>query len=215
MSRSLLLTLALLVALLATAAPAGALASHDGWPPTSMLLMNKTDGSRPLDARPGFDPFGGRDRNYRCDSIHGTSSSCAGRFEHHGRHHFVITSQPGHSRLLGGHGNDVLHASPWGDVLWGDYKPCCQPASQHDRLIGGAGPDFIYASHGRNVIRSGAGTDAIHAHFGHGRIDCGPGRDIVYVVKHHRGRWKLRNCEVVSTRTGESAPAWLTRQLPW
>ena len=96
MSRTLPLTLALLVVLLATAAPAGALASHDGWPPTTMLLMNKTDRSRPLDARPGFDPFGGRDPNYRCDSIHGTSSSCAGRFERHGRHHFVITSRPGH-----------------------------------------------------------------------------------------------------------------------
>jgi hypothetical protein len=204
-----------LLSLLAVPATAGALASHDGWPPVHMLLMNKTDKPRPLDARPGHDPFGGKDPNYRCDSVHGTSSSCADRFERHGRG-YVITDRPGHSRLLGGHGDDRIHASPWGDVIWGDYKPSGQPTSQHDRLWGGDGPDFIYASHGHDVIRAGRGPDAVHAHFGRGRIDCGPGRDIVYIAKHKRHRWKrLRNCEVISTKTGESAPRWLIRKLPW
>jgi hypothetical protein len=210
-----LLPAALLLAVAVDAAPASALASHDGWPPVHMLVMNKTDSSRPLDARPGYDPFGGTDPNYRCDSIHGTSSSCAGRFVRHG-HGYVITSRPGHSRLLGGHGNDTLHASPWGDVLWGDYKPSGQPGSQHDRLFGGAGPDFIYASHGYNYIRGGRGSDAIHAHFGYGTIDCGPGKDVVYVAKHKKRRWRqLRNCEVILTRTGQSAPGWFIRRLPW
>ena len=206
---------ALLLALTVDITPASALASHEGWPPMHMLVMNKTDSSRPLDARPGHDPFGGQDPNYRCDSIHSMSSSCAGRFVRRG-HGFVITDEPGHARLLGGNGNDTLHASPWGDVLWGDYKPSGQPGTQKDRLFGGAGPDFIYASHGWNTIRAGAGNDAIHAHFGYGRIDCGPGRDIVYVAKRSRNRWRsLKHCEVVSTKTGQSAPAWFLRKLPW
>src|SRR3954453_18696521 len=69
MLRSSLLVFILPVVLLAPAASASAMASHDGWPPTSMLVMNKTDRDRPLDARPGLDPFGGKDPNYRCDSI--------------------------------------------------------------------------------------------------------------------------------------------------
>src|SRR3954452_7327771 len=165
--------------------PAAGLASHDGWPPMDMLVMNKDDSSRPLDARPGFDPFGGVDPSYSCDTQHRLSASCAGRFEPAGDG-FVVTGRAGHSRLLGGHGNDRLHASPWGDVLWGDYKPSGQPGSQRDRLIGGGGPDFIYAGQVRNVIRGGAGSDAIHAHFGRGHIDCGPGRDIVYIANGHR-----------------------------
>jgi hypothetical protein len=214
-TRRLLPLLALLLAGLVAPAGASALASHAGWPSMDMLVMNKTDAARPLDHRPGFDPFGGADPNYRCDSIHGTSSSCAGRFVRGGRG-YVVTSRPGHARLLGGHGNDVLHAGPWGDVLWGDYKPSGQPGSQHDRLIGGAGPDFIYPSHGRNVVRGGAGNDVIHGHFGWGHVDCGPGRDVLYVKKHARRRWAtIKNCEVISTRTGESAPAWFLRALPW
>src|SRR3954452_17305322 len=102
--RSLALLPTLLVALALTPSSALALASHEGWPPMHMLLMNKTDRDRPLDARPGFDPFGGRDRHYRCDSIHGTSSSCAKRFKRKGRG-YVIRHRKGHSRLLGGHGN--------------------------------------------------------------------------------------------------------------
>ncbi|MEA2293105.1 MAG: hypothetical protein QOE86_744 [Solirubrobacteraceae bacterium] len=214
MLRSLVLALLLPVVLLVPVASASALASHEGWPPMDMLLMNKTDLNRPLDARPGADPFGGTDPRYSCDSIHGTTSSCIRRFVPHG-FGFVITSFPGHSWLLGGHGNDVLNASPWGDVLWGDYKPSGQPTSQSDTLIGGDGPDFIYPSHGYNVIQGGGGSDSIHGHFGHGSVDCGPGRDVLYVKAGHRGRWNIKNCEVISTQTGKSAPQWLLRQLPW
>jgi hypothetical protein len=214
-SLAVLLPLALLLAAALAPASASALADHSGWPPMDMLLMNKTDSSRPLDHRPGHDPFGGRDGDYRCDAIHGTSSSCVKRFERSGRG-YVVTSKPGHAWLLGGHGNDVIHAGPWGDVIWGDYKPSGQPTSQHDRLIGGAGPDFIYPSHGRNIVKAGAGNDVIHGHFGRGHIDCGPGRDVLYVRKHHRRAWKtIKNCEVISTQTGQSAPRWFIRALPW
>jgi hypothetical protein len=207
---------ALCAAAAALPASAPAMASHAGWPPMDMLLMNKTDSSRPLDARPGQDPFAGRDSRYSCDSIHKMSSSCAGRFVLNGdRTGLVITGKPGHSRLLGGHGDDTLYASPWGDVLWGDYKPSGNTSRQHDHLFGGDGPDFIYPSHGRNVIVAGAGNDVIHGHFGRGRIDCGPGRDVVYVHGAHPHSYKMTGCEVISTKTGESAPKWFIRKLPW
>src|SRR3954454_24361039 len=57
----LLLSVALAAAGLAAGA-ATANTSHDGWPKIDgVLLMNKTDSRRPLDARPGHDPFRGRD----------------------------------------------------------------------------------------------------------------------------------------------------------
>jgi hypothetical protein len=60
-------------AFMSVVVPAGANTSHDGWPTiTGMLLMNKTDSSRPLDARPGHDPFHGTDSVYSCDAVHKT-----------------------------------------------------------------------------------------------------------------------------------------------
>ena len=243
-----LTTLLLIAAVLAfRAAPAGAMASHVGWPDIDgMLLMNKNDDDRPLDARAGHDPFGGQDAEYRCDEIHLHSPSCFDALVPvlptdpldladllgTGRHKLdpsqldartalglglplVVGDAGGHDKLLGGHGDDTIHAGDDGDVLWGDYKPCCQPSRQRDVLTGGAGPDFIYASHGRNTIAGGGGTDIVHAHFGHGTIDCGAGRDIVYVHGAHPHRFKLTNCEVVSSKTGESAPRWALKKLPW
>lgn len=206
----------LLPALLLLLLPADALAKADqtGWPKFDHLVMNKNDSNRPLDARPGFDLFGGKDPEYRCDSLHGFSSSCNKRAVRKGRG-YVMTDTRGHHELLGGHGNDRIHAGEWGDVIWGDYKPSGQPTSQKDKLWGGKGSDFIYASHGRNVIKAGDATDIVHAHFGRGRIDCGAGKDIVYLKKGKRSRWKLSNCEVKSVRTGQSAPKWALKRLPW
>lgn len=231
-----LLLLAFTVFAFLRAAPAGALADHEGWPPyhngsrDTMLLMNKLDGDRPLDARPGLDPFGGQDRLYRCDAIHEQSDSCFPRLVplFNGLPlevldprlalaaglKLVMTGVEGHSRLLGGHGDDTIHASPWGDVIWGDYKPTNQTRRQTDHLYGGAGPDFIYPSHGRNVVKAGAGTDIVHGRFGHGTIDCGPGRDALYLPALD-GAYRIKNCEWKRKKTGESAPKWALRQLPW
>src|SRR5690242_10801673 len=139
-----------------------------------MLLMNKDDSARPLDARPGHDPFGGQDEDYSCDSVH-LVGDCQNRLVE-GEDGYVVTERAGHNELLGGHGGDTIHAGPWGDVIWGDYKPSGQPATQRDRLYGGPGNDHIYASHGSNTILAGAGNDWIKAHFGRGIIDCGAGR---------------------------------------
>ena len=175
--------------------------SHDGWPEINgVLLMNKDDSSRPLDARPGQDPFAGKDDVYSCDAEH-LRGSCQSRFVRGDGDGRVMTSRSGHNELLGGHGSDTIHAGPWGDVLWGDYKPSGQPSTQHDRLYGGAGRDFIYASHGVNTIKAGGGPDWIKAHFGRGSIDCGGGRDVVYISRKAQKHYKLRGCEQISHKT--------------
>ena len=106
-----------------------------------------------------------------------------------------------HNELLGGHGDDAIHAGKIGDVLWGDYKPGGQPESQVDRIDGGPGKDFIYASHGQNFIHAGGGADQIHAHFGHGEIWCGTGNVTLFLSHRSRKHYKLHGCERVSYRT--------------
>ena len=106
-----------------------------------------------------------------------------------------------HNELLGGHGSDTIYAGPWGDVIWGDYKPSGQPTTQRDRIRGGAGRDFIYAGHGWNSINAGPGNDWIKAHFGRGTIDCGPGVDALYVSRRARKHYTIRGCERISHKT--------------
>jgi Ca2+-binding RTX toxin-like protein len=203
------------------AAPAAANTSHDGWPKINgVLFMNKNDSDRPLDARPGMDPFGGEDSSYSCDELH-SPAGCIGHFvpaggaadptgpaegrDRGGRGFlsgpFVMAPERVHNELLGGHGNDTIHAGPAGDVLWADYKPSGQPTTQRDVVVGGAGRDFIYASHGRNTIDAGAGNDWLKAHFGRGTINCGPGNDLLYVSRKAQRVYKLRNCERISHKT--------------
>jgi hypothetical protein len=196
------------LAVAAWVAVAVANTSHEGWPAIDgVLLMNKTDSSRPLDARPGQDPFGGTDRRYSCDEIH-VRGGCHSRFVPHfdaasrpPQYGFVMSSQPGHNELLGGHGSDTIHAGPWGDVIWGDYKPSGQPANQVDHLYGGAGNDFIYASHGHNLSDTGGGNDVVHAHFGWGSITCHSSRTLVFLSHESRKRYQLHGCQRISYKT--------------
>jgi Ca2+-binding RTX toxin-like protein len=167
--------------------------SHQGWPRiTGVLLMNKQDQSRPLDARPGHDLFAGTDPSYSCDGLH-KNRSCA--------HASGVAARRGHNELLGGHGNDTVYAGTHGDVIWGDYKPSGQPSGQTDHLNGGVGRDFIFASHGYNVIHANGGNDWIKAHFGRGIIDCGRGRDILYVSRRAQKDYRIRGCETISHKT--------------
>jgi hypothetical protein len=185
--------LTLVVGLLTVAGPAAANTSHEGWPRiTGVLLMNKQDQSRPLDARPGHDLFGGTDPSYSCDGLH-KNHSCA--------HASGVAARRGHNELLGGHGNDTIFAGPHGDVLWGDYKPSGQPTAQVDRLTGGLGRDFIFAGHGYNIIRGNGGDDWIKAHFGRGSIDCGRGNDVLYISRRAQKHYKIRRCETISHKT--------------
>jgi hypothetical protein len=208
-----LISLALLASVLtavaatvAFAAPPGATnQKHDGWPEiTGMLLINRNDLDRPLDARPGHDPFGGQSPDYSCDGER-SSRNCDHRFvECEIGHGWCVTHEPGNNELLGGHGDDTIHGGPWQDVIWGDYKPNGQPLDQHDELNGGPGRDFIYASHGWNTIRAGSGPDFVKTHWGYGIVDCGPGRDTLWTARRNlrQKKYKIRNCERV--RTGAS-----------
>ncbi|MEA2155897.1 MAG: hypothetical protein QOE11_2037 [Solirubrobacteraceae bacterium] len=220
----LMLAAILMLALLAPSA--GAMTSHAGWPTiTGMLLMNKGDQSRPLDGRPGSDPFDGTDSAYSCDGEHqrticlatGIAFAPVGivcnakrlpvigdlpdflvRTICESPHTSTVPADVGHNELLGGHGNDVIHAGPAGDVLWGDFKETGQPTSQIDELDGGAGKDYIYASHGRNYIRTGGGADVVHAHFGHGSITCDAGSPTIYLSRKSRKRYRLHGCHHIS-----------------
>ncbi|MGZ4268415.1 MAG: calcium-binding protein [Solirubrobacteraceae bacterium] len=192
---------ALAVGMLLVLSPAAAAnTSHQGWPRIDMLLMNKTDRSRPLDARPGFDPFGGQDSRYSCDAVH-LRGSCQRWFEAGAGGGRVVGPHKLHSELLGGHGDDELHAGAFGDVLWADYKPSGQPTTQRDLVFGGAGNDFIYASHGYNDIEAGGGDDYVKAHFGHGVIDCGGGTDTLYISRRAQRHYRVRRCDRISHRT--------------
>jgi Ca2+-binding RTX toxin-like protein len=102
--------------------------------------------------------------------------------------------------LLGHHGSDRLRGGEAPDVLWGDWDPTGQPATQRDVIFGGGGTDFIYGSHGHNTIYGGAGNDAISVHYGRGLVDCGPGRDIYHVARSRRHRYRFRRCEKVDFR---------------
>jgi Ca2+-binding RTX toxin-like protein len=102
--------------------------------------------------------------------------------------------------LLGGHGSNVISGRGGDDVLWGDFNPSGQPASQVDRISGGRGHDFIYGSHGRNVISGGPGNDKIRVHYGRGVVDCGPGFDLYHVARSRRDRYRFVNCEKVDYR---------------
>jgi hemolysin type calcium-binding protein len=192
--------LAVVAGLLALAPAAGANTSHEGWPEIDMLLMNKTDRARPLDARPGADPLGATDPRYSCDAVH-KRGPCQRWFVPGAAGGRVVGNHKLHSELLGGHGNDVLRAGDFGDVLWGDYKPSGQPSTQRDVIIGGAQKDFIYASHGTNAIAAGGGDDWIKAHFGRGTIDCGGGNDLLFVSRRVQRRYVIRNCERISHKT--------------
>jgi len=206
-ARLTLLAFAALAVLATTTAVANT--SHQGWPRIDgMLLMNKTDSARPLDARTGHDPFGGADPQYRCDAVHLSqhcfhkAGRCVGSRDRHRRCDRIVVQATGrHHELLGGHGDDQIFAGPNGDVLWGDYKPSGQPGTQRDLLVGGAGRDFIYASHGTNTIQAGRGNDWIKAHFGRGSIDRGPGDDLLFVSRRAQKHYRIHGCERISHRS--------------
>lgn len=201
---------------------AGALrkASHKGWPKIDgMLLINKFDGNRPLDAREGRDPFGGQDPTYRCDAHH-RNQACfirAGACVPHERKTATCTTTPvmpfgsrKHHELLGGHGNDTIYGGDGGDVIWGDYKPDQwnrRALRQFDRITAGKGDDFIYASHGTNIIRTGGGRDIVHARYGFGRIYCESTMVTVNLSRRSKPRYTLYGCNRVTMRPVGTEPA--------
>jgi Ca2+-binding RTX toxin-like protein len=200
-ARTTLAALALLAVLAAgayAATPGAVNQRGDGWPEINgVVLFNDHDGNRPLDARPGNDPFMGTDPEYTCDGRQATSP-CDGFFVACGEGKLCNDVRRVHNELLGGHGSDTLFAGPEGDVLWSDFKPN-GPKGQVDKITGGDGRDFIYGGPGRNVIKAGAGNDFVKSRYGRGVVDCGPGNDIVYTSRRYRKRYTFRGCERKST----------------
>ena len=201
--RRVLLTLS--VALTAGGLVAGAATantSHDGWPKIDgVLLMNKTDRARPLDARPGHDPFGGRDRRYSCDAIH-KRGKCHRRFvRRRGVHGRVDDRPPRPQRAARRPRRRHDPRRTLGRRRLGRLQALGPAARQHDQIWGGPGRDHIYASHGKNAIRAGGGNDWIKAHFGRGLVDCGAGNDLLYISRRAQKHYKIRGCERISHKT--------------
>jgi hypothetical protein len=221
--RSLTVLLIAALAVLTAAAPSQALrkASHKGWPKINgMLLINKFDQSRPLDARPGADPFQHTDPSYRCDGDHQYQGCfiAAAACPRHPRHRNLCASAPvipltshRHHELLGGHGNDRIYGGRMSDVIWGDYKPdqqSRQALTQVDYLYGGGGSDFIYGSHGYNVIHTGSGKhDKVFVRYGRGEIYCESKDTLVNLSRRSKKRFKLHGCHRVTLRAVGTEPA--------
>jgi hypothetical protein len=211
--------LASALVLLLTAAPSLALrkATHKGWPTINgMLLINKFDQARPLDARPGADPFQRTDPTYSCDGDHQNqacfirSGACPPSPRYTARCEVTPvnpSSNRYHHELLGGYGNDTIYGGDAGDVLWGDYKPSGQPLTQVDHITGGSGNDFIYASHGINVIHTGGGRDRVNARYGRGDIYCDSPTVLVNLSKRSKKRFDLHGCKFVTLRPVGTEPA--------
>ncbi|HEX8206796.1 MAG TPA: calcium-binding protein [Solirubrobacteraceae bacterium] len=194
------LAIACALTAVAVAAPPGSVNQRgDGWPRINgMLLMNDHNGSRPLDARVGRDPFGGTDRKYRCDGKK-RGGKCKRFLERcEDGSGLCVKDMNVHNELLGGHGNDTIFGGAHGDVLWADFKPG-GPKRQRDKITGGAGRDFIYGGPGRNVIKAGPGNDFVKSRYGRGRINCGAGNDILYTSRRYKRRYKITGCERQST----------------
>jgi Ca2+-binding RTX toxin-like protein len=106
-----------------------------------------------------------------------------------------------HNELLGGHGDDTITAGDIGDVLWGDYKPSGQPATQTDVITGGPGKDHIYASHGTNTIVTKGGADQVHAHYGRGTITCATKKPLIFLSHRSKPHYKLKGCTRITFRS--------------
>jgi hypothetical protein len=114
-----------------------------------------------------------------------------------GQNHTLVGVKDVHNWLLGGYGNDTIMGGERGDVIWGDYHPEGQPASERDYLHGGAGNDWIYSSHGYNEIWTGAGDDHLALVYGYGTVYCnGPGRKTLVMRYLPQNRhWNLVGCD--------------------
>src|SRR3954465_1554856 len=209
------LLLLLLIFSGALAATAVASTSHDGWPEINgVLLMNKNDSPRPLDARPGHDPFDGKDATYSCDEVHVTGSC---------QQHFVGSGAPDpgpgdatdptnpasrrgerdrNARGVGNGGPMVGRSEQVHNELLGGRARRGQVTNE---LLGGHGSDTIHAAPSgdvlwgdykpsgqptsqRDVIVGGAGRAFIYASHGKNTIEAGGGNDW---LKAHYGRGSI------------------------
>jgi hypothetical protein len=168
-------------------------------------------GTAPYDAGlyTAFCPRGQRARAHRAEAFAASTSEAGwpakeclkmdkGRA---GRAHTLVGLNGVHNWLLGGYGNDTIIGGDRGDVLWGDYHPSGEPASQTAVILAGNGRNVIYANDTRNYVWTG--TDprtVVHAHVSgiSGVIHCQSPGIVVYVSRVSERHFTLDGCRHTS-----------------
>ena len=170
-----------------------------------MLLMNKRDQSRPLDARPGHDPFGGTDPTYSCDGLH-EDSTCVGqphKCRFHGTCRDRVVRQQRRAAQRAARRARQRHdpRRPLGRRDLGRLQ-AAGPADDARSTACTAARARTSSTPATAGTRSpaAAGADRIHAHFGHGIIRCSR-RTIAYLSRRSIKRYKLRGCRRISFKT--------------
>ncbi|MGI8802513.1 MAG: calcium-binding protein [Solirubrobacteraceae bacterium] len=193
------------LALVVPAAASAEKASHAGWPSiTGELLINKLDQARPLDGRPGSDPFDGSDSSVPCPGGQLHSHCVVGGIPLHG----PVTC----SKLLSTEAALAAQLRTTAPVL-----ACTRTLSSaaivpvgvgSNELLGGHGSDTLHAGpHGDVIwgdykatgqsysqidhIWGGAGNDFLYVSHGTNYVHTGGGTDVVHA---HFGRGAI-SCE--------------------
>lgn len=190
-------------------------ANHAGWPSiTGMLLQNSTNESRPLDGRPGQDPFDGSDPTYSCDGAQtgGSHHDCGYPGIGEGLRFTTLPQLEQECQDEGSASNAALPPLFPTAVLPPGLPPFCAhkyeetdlvPAGiGHNELLGGDSNDTIHAGPAGDVIwgdshaegndttqidrlYGGAGDDWLYASHGTNYIWTGAGEDHVLLVYGH------------------------------
>ncbi|HEX3874516.1 MAG TPA: hypothetical protein VHW26_10260 [Solirubrobacteraceae bacterium] len=224
--RSSRLSAALIAVALALMAPAASLAntSHAGWPPiTGMVLINLLDQPRPLDGRPGGDPFDGSFASKVCRPpshsecvpdgtllpvVPGVGVTCSA----------LVAAESALSAQL----NTPTPASVCSAPL---AKAALIPATiGHNELLGGGGSDTIHAGPAGDVIwgdykpnaqpttqfdrlYGGPGNDFIYTSHGTNFVSTGGGTDVVHAHFGH-GQIRCDSPTVTVFLSRVSRPGW-------
>jgi hypothetical protein len=118
-----------------------------------------------------------------------------------GRKHTLVGLNGVHNWLLGGYGNDTIIGGNHGDVIWGDYHPNGQPASQTVTIHAGNGRNVIYANDTHNYVWTGTNAyTVVHAHVSgiSGVIHCQSPYIVVYLSTVSERYFKLDGCHRIS-----------------
>jgi len=106
-----------------------------------------------------------------------------------------------HNELLGGHGDDMIHAGPAGDDPWAGDKPSGQPTSQRD--VSWAAPDATSSTQATARTRSapapamtGSRPTSVAA-----PSAAGLGDDLLSISRRARRGYRVTHCERISHRT--------------
>ena len=154
-------------------------ASKADWPVINgMLLINAADGARPLDGRPGHDPFGGQDPTYSWTRSTRTRSASAAKTRSSASSRSTTATaatpttgslrQPRRSTATttscsaGTQQHDLRRPQRRRDL--GRLQALGLAADAVQPTYGGPGNDVIYAAHGTSIIDTGKGDRHHPAH---------------------------------------------------